>query len=130
MLAEPDDGDVDLLLVGIGSMATTALAAAEKLAAEGLRVRVVDPVWALPVSDDLVTLAGAAGRVAVVEDNVVVGGIGSQVTLALREAGSDVPVDCLGIPKRFLDHGSRGQVLDGIGLTPDAVAGHLRARLG
>ena len=44
---------------------------------EGVRVRVVDPVWALPVSDDLVALAGAAGRVAVVEDNVVVGGIGS-----------------------------------------------------
>ena len=65
VLAEPDDGDVDLLLVGIGSMATTALAAAEKLAAEGVRVRVVDPVWALPVSADLVTLAGAAGRVAV-----------------------------------------------------------------
>ena len=61
VLAEPDDGDVDLLLVGIGSMATTALAAAEKLTAEGVRVRVVDPVWALPVSDDLVALAGSAG---------------------------------------------------------------------
>ena len=60
-------------------MATTALAAAEKLTAEGVRVRVVDPVWALPVSSDLVTLAGAARRVAVIEDNVVVGGIGSQV---------------------------------------------------
>ena len=130
MLAEPDDGDVDLLLVGIGSMAVTALAAAEKLAAEGVRVRVVDPVWALPVSDDLVALAGAAGRVAVVEDNVVVGGIGSQVELALRDAGLTTPLDQLGIPKEFLQHGSRGQVLDRVGLTPDAVAGRLRARLG
>ena len=77
VLAEPDGDDVDLLLVGIGSMAVTALAAADKLTAEGVRVRVVDPVWALPVSDDLVALAGSAGRVAVVEDNVVVGGIGS-----------------------------------------------------
>lgn len=130
VLAEPDDADVDLLLVGIGSMATTAIAAAEKLAAEGVRVRVVDPVWALPVSADLVALAGAAGRVAVVEDNVVVGGIGSQVELALRDAGLTTPLDQLGIPKEFLQHGSRGQVLDGIGLTPDAVAGRLRARLG
>ena len=130
VLAEPDDGDVDLLLVGIGSMAATALAAAEKLTAEGVRVRVVDPVWALPVSDDLVALAGSAGRVAVVEDNVVVGGIGSQVELALREAGRTTPLDQLGIPKEFLDHGSRGQVLDRAGLTPDAVAGRLRARLG
>ena len=130
VLAEPDTGDVDVLLVGIGSMAATALTAAEKLATEGVRVRVVDPVWALPVSPDLVALAASARRLAVVEDNVVVGGIGSQVALAVHEAGSDVPVDVFGIPKRFLDHALRGQVLDAIDLTPDAVAGHLRDRLG
>ena len=129
VLAEPDEAEVDVLLVGVGSMAATAMAAAEKLSAEGVRVRVVDPVWALPVSPDLVTLAGAAGRVAVVEDNVVVGGIGSQVELVLREAGLATPLDQFGIPSEFLDHGSRGQVLDRIGLTPDAVASRLRARL-
>jgi 1-deoxy-D-xylulose-5-phosphate synthase len=129
VLAEPDEAEVDVLLVGVGSMAATAMAAAEKLSAEGVRVRVVDPVWALPVSPDLVTLAAAAGRVAVVEDNVVVGGIGSQVELVLREAGLATPLDQFGIPSEFLDHGSRGQVLDRIGLTPDAVASRLRARL-
>ena len=129
VLAEPDEAEVDVLLVGVGSMAATAMAAAEKLSAEGVRVRVVDPVWALPVSPDLVTLAGAAGRVAVVEDNVVVGGIGSQVELVLREAGLATPLDQFGIPSEFLDHGSRGQVLDRIGLTPDAVASRLRDRL-
>ena len=129
VLAEPDDGEVDLLLVGIGSMVATALTAAEKLSAEGVRVRVVDPVWALPVSSDLVTLAGAARRVAVIEDNVVVGGIGSQVELALRDAGLATPLDQLGIPKEFLQHALRGQLLDRISLTPDAVASRLRTRL-
>lgn len=129
VLAEPDDGDVDVLLVGIGSMAATALTAAEKLTAEGVRVRVVDPVWALPVNEGLVSLAHGVRRVAVVEDNVVVGGIGSQVALALRESGSDVPVDSFGLPKRFLDHGSRGHVLDSVDLTPEAVASTLRTRL-
>jgi 1-deoxy-D-xylulose-5-phosphate synthase len=129
VLAEPDADDVDVLLVGVGSMAATTLTAAEKLEAEGVRVRVVDPVWVLPVSPDLVTLASSARRVAVVEDNVVVGGIGSQVALAVRDAGSDVPVDSYGLPKRFLEHGSRGQVLDAADLTPDAVAASVRARL-
>jgi 1-deoxy-D-xylulose-5-phosphate synthase len=129
VLAEPDDADVEVLLVGIGSMAATALTAAEKLAAEGRRVRVVDPVWALPVPDALTGLARQAARVAVVEDNVVVGGIGSQVEQHLREAGLDVPVDLFGLPKRFLDHGSRGRVLDDAGLTPDAVASRLRTHL-
>ncbi|MBM6399797.1 1-deoxy-D-xylulose-5-phosphate synthase [Phycicoccus sonneratiae] len=129
VLSEPDSGDVEVLLVGVGSMAVTSLTAAEKLAAEGHRVRVVDPVWALPVPEALVSLARGAGRVAVVEDNVVVGGIGSQVTQALRDAALDVPVDTFGIPRRFLDHASRGQVLDAVGLTPDAVASALRSRL-
>ncbi|MCA0335828.1 MAG: 1-deoxy-D-xylulose-5-phosphate synthase [Actinobacteria bacterium] len=129
VLAEPDEGEVDLLLVGIGSMVTTALAAAEKLTAEGLRVRVVDPVWALPVPSGVVTLAGSARRVAVVEDNSVVGGIGSQVAYAVRLAGLDVPVDTFGLPREFLDHGSRGQVLEACGLTPDVVTNALRDRL-
>ncbi|HEX6917300.1 MAG TPA: 1-deoxy-D-xylulose-5-phosphate synthase [Phycicoccus sp.] len=130
VLAEPDEGDTELLLVGVGAMAATALTAAEKLAAEGHRVRVVDPVWALPVPAALVELARSARRVAVVEDNVVVGGIGTQVEAALRDAGLDVPVDLFGLPKRFLDHGSRGQVLDAVHLTPDGVAERLRPHLG
>ncbi len=129
VLAEPDDGEVDLLLVGIGAMAATSLTVAEKLAAEGFRVRVVDPVWALPVSDALVDLARSAGRVAVAEDGVATSGVGAQVARALHEAGIDAPVDTFGLPKEFLPHASRGQVLDRVGLTPDVIAETLRARL-
>ena len=129
VLAEPDEGDVDVLLVGVGSMVATALTAADKLAAEGHRVRVVDPVWALPVPEALVDLARSAGRVAVVEDNIVVGGIGTQVEQALREAGLEVAVDLFGLPKQFLPHASRGQVLDSVGLTPDGVAAQVAASL-
>ncbi len=130
VLAEPGDGEVDVLLVGIGSMVATALTVAEKLAAEGIRARVVDPVWALPVSEDLVVLARAAGRVAVIEDNVVSGGVGSQVARVLHEAGVVASVDTFGLPKEYLPHASRGQVLDRVGLTPDVVAATIRERLG
>jgi 1-deoxy-D-xylulose-5-phosphate synthase len=129
VLAEPDEGDVDVLLVGVGSMVATALTAADKLAAEGHRVRVVDPVWALPVPEALADLARSAGRVAVVEDNVVVGGIGSQVEEALRGGGLEVAVDLFGLPKQFLPHASRGQVLDSVGLTPDGVAARVAGTL-
>ena len=133
VLAEPaelgPDEPVELLLVGLGEMATTAMAVREKLTAQGHTVRVVDPRWCLPVPDDLVALARRAGAVAVLEDNLVVGGVGSQVLMALREAGLQVPVYLHGIPKRFLPHASRGEVLEEIGLTPDAVADRLTAAL-
>ena len=131
VLAETSsDGAVELLLVGLGEMATTAMAVSEKLTAQGHTVRVVDPRWCLPVSEHLVDLARDAGAVAVLEDNLAVGGVGSQVTAAVREAGLSVPMHLHGIPKRFLQHASRGEVLEEIGLTPDAVADQLHAVLG
>jgi 1-deoxy-D-xylulose-5-phosphate synthase len=131
VLAEPSTNEnVELLLVGLGEMSTTAMAVSEKLTAQGHTVRVVDPRWCLPVSEDLVGLARNAAAVAVLEDNLAVGGVGSQVTAAVREAGLSVPVHLHGIPKRFLQHASRGEVLEEIGLTPDAVADRLHAALG
>ncbi len=124
VLVEPDasDDEVDLLLVGVGSMVATALTVADKLAAEGLRVRVVDPVWALPVNPAVGDLSRSARRIAVLEDNSVAGGVGSHIMKSLRDSGIDAPIDLFGLPREFLDHGSRGQVLDRVGLTPDAIS--------
>ena len=129
VLHETGRGAVDLLVVGVGVMAAASIIVAEKLEAQGFSVRVVDPRWVLPVSPDLVRAAGDASAVAVIEDNLVSGGIGSSVTLAMRQSGSRTTVCCYGIPKEFLAHGSRSQVLDGIGLTPDAIATSLAKEL-
>jgi 1-deoxy-D-xylulose-5-phosphate synthase len=129
VLHETGRGAVDLLIVGVGVMAAASIIVAEKLEAQGFSVRVVDPRWVLPVSPDLVRAAGDASAVAVIEDNLVSGGIGSSVTLAMRQSGSRTTVCCYGIPKEFLAHGSRSQVLDGIGLTPDAIATSLAKEL-
>jgi 1-deoxy-D-xylulose-5-phosphate synthase len=129
VLHETSTQDCDLLLVGVGAFAAMAVDIAGKLEAQGHSVTAVDPRWVLPVSDDLVELARRAGAVAVVEDNLVSGGVGAAVTLALREADVDVPVHVHGIPKQFLVHASRGQVLEEVGLTADAVATALANRL-
>ncbi|WP_153394922.1 1-deoxy-D-xylulose-5-phosphate synthase [Ornithinicoccus halotolerans] len=132
-VAEPD-----VLVVSVGAMAPVALGVADKLAAEGHTVRVVDPRWVLPVSADLVAAARRAGAVAVVEDNVVGGGIGTALAQAVAESldagtepgtGTLPPVWSYGIPKEFLDHGSRGQVLERVGLTPDTIATSVTGRL-
>jgi len=122
VLHESGPGPVDLLILGVGAMAATAVNVAEKLGAQGHSVRVVDSRWVLPVSPELVEAAGDASAVAVIEDNLVSGGIGSAVTLALSQAGCQAAVHCYGIPKEFLDHASRSQVLEQIGLTPDAIS--------
>ena len=120
---------VDVLLVGVGALASAAVDAGTALAADGLSVRVIDPRWVLPVSADVVRMARAAKRVAVIEDNLVESGIGAATSRALIYAGSDVPVEMFGVPKEFLDHASRGEILNDVGLTGEAIAERLGARI-
>jgi 1-deoxy-D-xylulose-5-phosphate synthase len=129
VLRETGPGAVDLLIVGVGAMASTSVSVAEKLEAQGYSVRVIDPRWVLPVSPELIRAAGDARAVAVIEDNLVSGGVGSAVTLAMSQAECTAAVHCYGIPKEFLAHASRSQVLDQIGLTPDAIATSLGTAL-
>lgn len=90
---------------------------------------VVDPRWALPVSHDVIALAARASRVVVIEDNVVTNGIGMAITSALHAAGVETPVTTYGIPKEFLAHASRGQVMETVGLTPDPIVTDLLPKL-
>ena len=112
----------DVLLVAVGAMARLALDVAARCADQGVGVTVVDPRWVKPVPAALVDLARDHGLVVTVEDNGRTGGVGSQISQTLRDAGVDVPTRDLGIPQRFLDHGTRAQVLTEIGLTAQDVA--------
>ncbi|HET9127221.1 MAG TPA: 1-deoxy-D-xylulose-5-phosphate synthase [Propionibacteriaceae bacterium] len=117
-----DTPHADVLLVAVGQFVSTALEAADRLARQGISARVVDPVWALPVSADLVDLARPYKLVVSLEDNVVVGGFGSQLRAALADAGAPGEMLTLGIPDRFIEHASRAEILDAVGLTPQGVA--------
>lgn len=136
-LAVPSAGSAqaqhgDVLIVAVGPFAETAVKVAELLEPQGISVTVVDPRWVIPISDTLVKLAENYRLVVTVEDGGLHGGIGSTVSARLRDAGLDVPTRDLGVPQQFLDHASRNEILDDLGLTPDAIAqrigGWLRSR--
>ncbi|MGY1809957.1 1-deoxy-D-xylulose-5-phosphate synthase [Blastococcus sp. SYSU D00669] len=112
----------DVLLVAVGSMAPTCLAAAERAADHGIEVTIVDPRWVIPVPSKLVDLAVGHRLVVTVEDCGRAGGIGTTLTQALQDRQIDVPVRSLGLPQQFFEHGSRGQVLADAGLTEQDVA--------
>jgi 1-deoxy-D-xylulose-5-phosphate synthase len=115
-------GDADVLLVAIGAMVPLGLEVAERLGAQGIGVTVIDPRWVIPVDDDLVALAAAHRRVVVVEDNLRAGGVGSALAERLVDAGVGTPVHGFGIPRRFIDHGRRSEVLESIGLNAQEVS--------
>ncbi|MGW6005761.1 1-deoxy-D-xylulose-5-phosphate synthase [Oerskovia enterophila] len=99
-----------VLLVGVGSMTGTAMAAGEALAAHGVEVTVASPTWVLPLPSALVKLAGEHDLVVTIEDGIADGGVGSLLGQRAVEAGITVPVVPLGLPTVFLDHMTIDQV--------------------
>ncbi|PXX71704.1 1-deoxy-D-xylulose-5-phosphate synthase [Nocardia tenerifensis] len=120
VLRPPQDGaDGGVLIVAVGSAAATALAGATALRRQGVRVMVVDPRWVLPVPEILLKLAGDFRLVVTIEDGVLHGGVGSAVAARFAAAGIGVPVRSIGVPDRFLAHGSRTEILRDVGLDPE-----------
>jgi 1-deoxy-D-xylulose-5-phosphate synthase len=107
----------ELLIVGVGAMVPGLAALADELDATLVNLRFVKPL-----DDALLTeLARSHAKVVTVEDGCIAGGAGSAVAEALAAHGLRPPLLQLGLPDRFLAHGSRDEVLAAAGLDPASI---------
>ena len=125
----------DVLIVAVGSMAATAVDVADRLAAQGIGVTVVDPRWVKPVDPALVELAREHRLVVSVEDNGVVGGCGAVLLQALNDAGVHTPVPAArhpaAVPRPRQARGDpRADRADRPGAGPRHRRGHVRVANG
>ncbi|GAA5230303.1 1-deoxy-D-xylulose-5-phosphate synthase [Arthrobacter cryoconiti] len=116
------DPQTDVLIVSVGAMSELALDVATRISAQGITSTVVDPRWVLPVPRSIIQLASHHRIVIVIEDGVRSGGVGSRIRQELRAAGVDTALNEVGLPVEFLDHGTRAQVLERVGLTAQRVS--------
>jgi 1-deoxy-D-xylulose-5-phosphate synthase len=112
----------DVLIISVGAMSELALDVANRLGAQGISTTVVDPRWVLPVRRSIIALASHHRLVICIEDGVRAGGVGSRIRQEMRAAGVDTALNEVGLPVEFLDHGTRKQVLERVGLTAQQIA--------
>lgn len=113
----------DVLLVAVGAMAGPCVEAARTLSARGVGCTVVDPGWVKPVPPRLLRLAERFDAVVTAEDGLRTGGVGQTLAALLHDAGTAPrALRTLGLPGRFLEHGSRAELLEEAGLTADGIA--------
>jgi 1-deoxy-D-xylulose-5-phosphate synthase len=119
----------DVLIVTVGPMAKLGLQVAERLAAQGIGATVVDPRWVVPVAGSIVEMSREHRLVVTIEDGIRVAGIGTRIRQELRAAGVDTPLDELGLPDEFLEHGDRDELLGEVGLTDRRIAHDIVAQV-
>ena len=111
------EGRSGLALLNFGPLLPAALSAADLHDATVLDMRFVKPMD----REAVLRVALKARAVVTVEENVVAGGAGSAVGELLAEAGVQVPMLHIGIPDRFIEHGSREDCLAMAGLDAAAI---------
>jgi len=100
-------GKSGLLILAFGALVKPAEIIAERLDATVVNMRFVKPL-----DEELVIrLAGTHAALVTVEENAVAGGAGSAVIELLANCGNSLPTLTLGIPDRFVEHGSREDCL-------------------
>lgn len=119
----------DVFIVSVGAMAEMAIEVAKLLGAQGIGATVVDPRWVVPVPKSVLELSAAHRLVVSIEDGVKVGGIGTRIRQDLRDAQIDTALTEIGLPDEFLEHASRSQILERVGLTPQAIARDIVAQV-
>jgi 1-deoxy-D-xylulose-5-phosphate synthase len=112
------EGKSGLALLAFGALVAPAAQIAERLDATLVNMRFVKPLDA----ELVVALAARHRALVTIEENAIQGGAGSAVGELLSAEGVQVPLLQLGIPDRFIEHGSRDSCLAAAGLDAAGLA--------
>jgi 1-deoxy-D-xylulose-5-phosphate synthase len=115
-------------LLGYGSGVAKALEAADVLSDRGMDVTVADARFAKPIDVGLAAqLAAEHDLLVTVEEGVLAGGFGSAVWERLSDAGLCPRILRVGLPDRFVTHGSPKLLHEEVGYTGQRIAERIEA---
>ena len=121
------DGD-DVVIIAIGNMVRPAQEAGERLKAGGISAAVVNARFVKPLDEELILrLAKMTGRIVTVEEHVLQGGFGSAVLECFENNRlSAVKTLRIGLPDRFIEHGTQAVLRQKYGLDTDGIFASVR----
>jgi 1-deoxy-D-xylulose-5-phosphate synthase len=113
----------DVAIIAVGASVPYAIKAAGELALKGIEATVINGRFVKPLdSEVIVDTARRIKYLVTVEENVLSGGFGSNVLSLLQDAGlTDVKVKMIGIPDKFVEHGTPSLLREKYGLDSDGI---------
>ena len=117
----------DVTIIATGLPVSECLAAADKLAADGIDAKVINIHTIKPLDEDLVVkVAKETGKVVTVEEHSVIGGLGSAVCDVLSEK-CPTQVMKIGINDTFGESGPAVELIKKYGLDADSIYEKVKA---
>lgn len=114
--------ETDIALLAYGSMIPTALAVREELKELHYQCSLINARFAKPLDEELLLSLSADHKLLVtLEENVITGGFGQQVTQYLTDTGQPIKVLQIAIPDEFVEQGSVGRLREETGLDAASI---------
>lgn len=118
------------MLLATGSMVRIALRVSEILKKKGIETGVVNCSSVKPLDEEYLQEMDPSVPFFTLEEHMTTGGFGEYVNEKCRLLGVSLPYDCIGVPDRFIPHGSHEMLLKEAGLSPEMIAERIVGVLG
>jgi 1-deoxy-D-xylulose-5-phosphate synthase len=120
----------EVCLIAVGRMVQIALEASEALGRRGIYPTVVNARFVKPLDEELLRRLIDQHRLFVtLEDNALIGGFGEGVGEWLAKNSWPVHFLPLGLPDRFIEHGSVAELFKSLSLDAQSVARRIEKKL-
>ena len=117
----------EIALLAVGSMVSTAEHVRDKLLEEGVDCTLVNGRFIKPVDEELVKRLAKSHRLIVtLEENVLQGGFGLQVTALVHRYAPQVKVFNIALPDAYVEHGNVSVLRESLGIDSDSVIRAMR----
>jgi 1-deoxy-D-xylulose-5-phosphate synthase len=120
------DGE-DVVLLAVGSMVDYAIQAADTLKDKGISCEIINMRFVKPLDCELLdAIAKKHSKIVTLEENTLMGGFGSGVLEYLAEKGYKNDILRIGLPDRFIDHGTQGELHKQLEIDPESISAKIK----
>ena len=117
----------DVLVLAIGNMVKKALSVRDILLKENINPTIVNARFLKPMDEELLSeLLKTHSKVVTIEDNIVSGGFGSRINKFIIDNNYNVEIENIGIPDKFVEHGSVDELFATIGMSDEQIADRIK----
>ena len=120
----------DVAIIATGILVPETIEAGKRLAAEGIKARIINMATIKPLDEELmIRAAKECGRIVTVEEHNILGGLGEAVAAVVAEH-VPVPVHRIGVRDEFGHSGPATELLKQFGLTADEIVAQTKTIVG